>query len=190
MSLLFTKEALKKFKTQGSLFPSTRALGKCMLKTVKMIPGVVVVELGAGTGVFTKEIILRLRERSRLIVFENNRALAELLRNQLKANIDEGRVVLIEDDAVNFPLHLNRLNIPQADYDISGLPLGNFNKTLRQKIFSAIRTGMKDYGVYVQFQYLLASFAHVRREFDAKIIGFEPRNIPPAFIYECKKKRN
>ena len=127
-------------------------------------------------------------EASKLVVFENNTALARLLRNALREHINDGRVILIEDDAVNLPLHLERLDISQADYVISGLPLGSFDKVLRQKIFDAIKVGMKDDGVYVQFQYLLASFAHVRKEFDAKIIGFELRNIPPAFIYRCTKK--
>jgi phospholipid N-methyltransferase len=159
-----------------------------MLKPVKMVPGVVIVELGAGTGIFTKEIIARLPKESKLVVFENNTALARLLRDELRASVDKGRVVLIEDDAVNFPEHLNRLNIPKAHYVISGLPLANFDHKLRQKLFNAINAGMTDDGVYVQFQYLLASWSHVRKEFDAKIIGFEVRNLPPAFIYSCRKR--
>ncbi len=188
MSFTFIKEALKRFKTQGALFPSSRSLSKWMLKPVRLVPGDVVVELGAGTGVFTKEIIANMCVDSKLVVFENNTALARLLRDDLRKSVDEGNVILIEDDAVNFPAILEKMGIPKANYVISGLPLGSFDRAFRQQIFNAIKSGMKDDGVYVQFQYVLASWPHVRREFDAKIIGFEMRNLPPAFIYKCTKK--
>ncbi|MEI6304700.1 MAG: hypothetical protein WCP09_01635 [Candidatus Taylorbacteria bacterium] len=192
MSLSFTKEALKKFKTQGSLFPSTSALGKMMIKPIVMKPGMIIVEFGAGTGSITKELIPRLRYGATFLVFENNKVLAEKLRDDLvpyiEATKSHSKVILIEDDAANLRAHLDRLGLPLADYVISGLPIGNFKRHERQKIFDAINEGMKEDGIYVQFQYLLASFLHVRRVFDAKVIGYEVRNVPPAFVYVCKKK--
>ena len=192
MSLSFTKEALKKFKTQGSLFPSTRALGKMMIRPIEMKSGIVIVEFGAGTGSITKELVPILPEEATFLIFENNKILAKQLRNDLSAHLNnrnlKRKIIIIEDDAAKLPYHLERLSLPLADYVISGLPIGNFKRHERQKIFDAINEGMKEDGTYVQFQYLLASFLHVRRIFDAKIIGYEVRNVPPAFVYVCKKK--
>lgn len=192
MSFSFTKEALKKFKTQGSLFPSTSALGKMMIKPIVMKPGMTIVEFGAGTGSITKELIPKLPEGAIFLVFENNKVLVEKLRDDLvpyiEATKSHSKVILIEDDAANLRAHLDRLGLPLADYVISGLPIGNFKRHERQKIFDAINEGMKEDGTYVQFQYLLASWLHVRKVFNAKVIGFEVRNVPPAFVYVCKKK--
>ncbi|MEI8328272.1 MAG: rRNA adenine N-6-methyltransferase family protein [Candidatus Taylorbacteria bacterium] len=188
MSLVFTKEALKKIRTQGSIIPSSSALGRRMLRPLTIRPDTVIVELGAGTGIFTKEIMGRLPAGAKLIAFENNKALAEKLRVDFHDDLASGGLILVEDDAAALGDHLRRLNIPQAHYIVSGLPIGNFSRTERQKIFDAIYAGMRDDGIYVQFQYLLASWLHARKVFRAKIIGFELRNIPPAFVYSCRKK--
>ncbi len=189
MSFLFIREALKRFKTQGSLFPSSPSLGKGMIKPLEFSLESVIVELGAGTGSFTKEIIAAMPEGAILVTFENNEALAAKLRDDLALLTGPKKVILIEDDAENLSLHLERLGTGKAHYVISGLPIGNFNRAQRQRIFDAIKAGMRDDGIYMQFQYLLASWRHVRSEFDAEIIGYEVRNIPPAFMYKCTKKR-
>ncbi len=147
-----------------------------------------IVELGAGTGIITKQILSKFPEDCRLIVFENNKNLAKRLRQDLQTNIRRGRVVLIEDDAAKLPLHLKRLNIEPVHYIVSGLPIGNFDHAGRQRLFRAITEGMRGDGIYIQFQYLLTSWLHVRKVFRAKIIGFELRNLPPAFVYYCRKK--
>jgi len=153
-----------------------------------MRPGIVIAEFGAGTGSITKELMKKLPEGSTLLVFENNRILAAKLREDLDAYDGSGNVILIEDDAANLVKHLDRLGLSQVDYVVSGLPIGNFDHRARQKIFDAIYSGMKNDGVYIQFQYLLASWLHVREVFNARIIGYEIRNIPPAFVYECRKR--
>ena len=190
MSLFFTKEAIKKFKTQGSLFPSTSALGRRMIRPIRMRPGLVIVEFGAGTGSITKELIPLLAKDTKFLAFENNKVLAKQLREDLNHHIKNERVIIIEDNAENLKLHLGRLGLPLAHYVISGLPIGNFTHEERENIFDAIKEGMREDGSYIQFQYLLASWLHVRRVFKAKIIGYEIKNVPPAFVYECKKRSN
>jgi phospholipid N-methyltransferase len=51
----------------------------------------------------------------------------------------------------------------------------------------AIKDGLHGDGLYLQFQYLPISLAHIKQVFKAKVIGFELRNFPPAFLYECRK---
>jgi phospholipid N-methyltransferase len=180
---LFFKEALKDFITQGSLFPSSPFLAKKMLQPLVLKKGVRVVELGAGGGAFTLELLSRMPADSQLIVFELNPAFAQHLRKIIK----DSRVMIIEDDARRLGHHLEQLHIHKADYILSGLPIGNFNRAMRQEILLAIHDNLSDTGRYVQFQYFLANWRHIKSIFDTKVIGYEIRNVPPAFVYECKK---
>ena len=184
MKLLFLREGLKKIGTQGSLVPSSRYLSNRIAKKVPVRDACVVVELGAGTGVFTKAILKRLPMNGKLVAFEVNHTLADFM----KKKIDDDRLIVIEDDASRLVAHLRRLSLPLADCVVSGLPLGEFPRKKRQELLSAIRDGLRDDGVYLQFQYAPLSLRHIREMFDAKIVGFELRNIPPAFLYECRKK--
>jgi len=181
---LFIKQGIKKFKTHGSIFPSSKFLGKKMLKNVDMKDGVCIVELGAGTGVFTKQIIERLPKDSKLIVFEINRELVDFLQGQI---VDD-RVLIIEGDARNIKKHLDGIGVFRVDYIISGLPLGNFSKKDIQEILESISESLGKTGVYLQFQYLMASYLQIRKMFKTKIVGYEYRNMPPAFVYRCMNK--
>jgi len=180
---LFFKEALKGFIVQGSLFPSSPFLTQQMLESVIMKKRVRIVELGAGQGVFTRELLSRLPADGQLIVFELNPVFAQHLRKIY----NDSRVFIIEDDALRLNDHLKKIHIDTVDYVVSGLPIGNFTYVLRQGILTEIHQALSDTGQYIQFQYFLASLRHVRRLFSVRIIGYEVRNIPPAFIYVCKK---
>lgn len=149
-----------------------------------MKKGAVIVELGAGTGVFTKKILSRLPADGRLLAFEINSALARYLSHAF----EDKRLVIIEDDAALIGQHLNRLNLGHADCVISGLPLADFKHEKREEILCAIEEALVEDGLYLQFQYFLSSLKHIKKKFDAKVIGFELRNVPPAFLYECRKK--
>lgn len=181
---LFLKEGMKKFKTHGALFPSSKFLGERMLKHVDMGEEVCIVELGAGTGAFTKQIIKRLPASGKLIVFEINPAMIVFL----KEIIQDPRVIIIEGDAKHIKRHLNEIVVTKVDYVISGLPLGNFSKKDIQEILASISESIGTDGVYLQFQYLMASLLQIKKVFDTKIVGYEYRNLPPAFIYKCKNK--
>jgi phosphatidylethanolamine/phosphatidyl-N-methylethanolamine N-methyltransferase len=182
---LFIKESLKEFKTHGSLFPSSRFLSERMVEPLLMKDGVSIIELGAGTGAFTKKIISRLPEKSKLLVFEINPKLAEHLRQTIK----DKRVIIIKDDAENLGMHLAVNGLEKVDYVVSGLPLANLSHAKRQAILKVIEKYLSDEGVYMQFQYFLVSWSHIRKIFKAKIVGYEYRNFPPAFLYKCQKKK-
>lgn len=150
-----------------------------------MKEGILIVELGAGTGAFTDMIISRLPRDARLVVLEINPTMADHLRER----INDPRVDIIEGDAAYLPVYLEKMSLGRADYVISGIPLGNFSRTMRQAILSAIDEVLDDDGLYVQFQYFLASLTHIRSVFDTKVLSYEYRNMPPAFVYGCRKKK-
>lgn len=181
---LFFKEGLKKFVTNGSFVPSSKYLGKMILKHVEMKPSVVIVELGAGTGAFTNMILSKMPKDGRLVIFEINPTLAKHLRNII---VDQ-RSIVIEADAVGMVGHLKSLNIINPDYIISGIPIGNMSPSARRSLLLAIGESLGKDGLYIQFQYFLISLIPIRKIFHTKILGYEYRNIPPAFVYGCRKK--
>ena len=150
-----------------------------------MKPGVLIVELGAGTGAFTGMIVSRMPKNARLVVLEINPIMAVHLRER----IADPRVHIIEGDAADLSLHLEKLSLGKPNYIISGLPLNNFSHPVRQSILSSIEEVLDEEGLYIQFQYLLTSLKHIRSMFDAKVLSYEYRNLPPAFVYGCKKRK-
>ncbi|MBA3732827.1 methyltransferase domain-containing protein [Patescibacteria group bacterium] len=181
---IFLLEALRKFKQIGSILPSSKYLGKSMAKFVSGKEGFVVVELGAGTGVITKEILKKLSKTGRLIAFENNKDLAEYLRQ----NIMDPRLIVLEKNVLSMKKYLNDLGYSKVDCIISGLPLGTIKKSDRTKILETIQKLLKKDGAYIQFQYFLSSLSMIKKHFSrTKIKNYELRNFPPAFVYECKK---
>ena len=150
-----------------------------------MQDGVVVVELGAGTGAFTSEIISRLPPTGKLILVEINHEQA----GHLREHFTDKRVLIIEGDAAGLKTILAENDIATADYVISGLPLGNFSRQTVNRILREIYESLKDDGLYIQFQYLLVDWFNIKAFFKVKIATYELRNLPPAFVYHCRKKQ-
>ena len=98
--------------------------------------------------------------------------------------------MIIEDDASELPQHLNKLGINGADYVVSGIPLGNFSRKTKWSILNAVMRSLKEGGLYIQFQYFLASILTIKRFFPKIRISYEVRNVPPAFVIVGKKINN
>lgn len=176
----FIGQSLRHFIKTGALLPSTKFLAKRMTKKMK---GKVVLELGPGTGVFTKEILKKLPKDGVLISIENNKAFSDYLMDKIK---DE-RLKLYTGDAQNMSLYLEENGFKEVDYIVSGLPLGHFGRELNEKILTEAKKCLSEDGVFVQFEYFLAKFESVRRVFPKVSISFELLNLPPAFVMMCRK---
>jgi phospholipid N-methyltransferase len=58
------------------------------------------------------------------------------------------------------------------------------SKEILDKSFEVLENG----GTYIQFQYSLSYFKKLKTVFKKSIsLDFEPLNLPPAFVYRCKK---
>jgi phosphatidylethanolamine/phosphatidyl-N-methylethanolamine N-methyltransferase len=179
----FIRHFIKERKMVGALAPSSRFLAHKMLKRIDFGQAQVIVELGPGTGVFTKRILKKMRPDGKLLVFELNDSFYE----QLKKRFSDERLVLIHDSAEHIEKYLEKYQLPNADVVISSLPLANFPKELRSSILSASHRSLTNTGQYIQFQYSLQSRKFIKRTFGKMNIDFTPLNLPPAFVYTCKK---
>jgi phospholipid N-methyltransferase len=179
----FLKQFLKEKKMVGSIRPSSRFLTKKMLENIDFNYAKVIVELGPGTGVFTKKIIEKMAEDAILLVFELN----DNFFNLLKSSINDKRVILIHDSAEKIDEYLKINNLHEADTVISSLPLANFPVELRDSIVSKSHQVLSNSGKFIQFQYSIQSKKILKLTYSSVSISFTPLNFPPAFIYTCVK---
>ncbi len=179
----FFKAFFKDAKMVGSMRPSSKQLTKKMLDNVDFSEAKTIIELGPGTGVFTREILSKMAPDARLLVFE----LHDEFYHKLNSSIKDERVHFIHDSAEKIEEYLEKFNLHQADAVISSLPLANFPKELRSTIVNAAKKSLSDEGLLTQFQYSLQSKKYLESTFDEVKIKYTLWNFPPAFVYTCRK---
>jgi len=162
--------------------PSSPFLAKKMLESIDFSTANVIVELGPGTGVFTKKMLEKMRPDATLLVFELNDSFIHMLQRDIK---DE-RMHLIHDSAEKIGEYLAKLGFTHADAIVSSLPLANFPAELKTTILMSSKSVMHEKSLYVQFQYSLNAKSMIKEIFRSVNITFTPVNFPPAFVYTCR----
>ena len=114
-----------KDKYVGAILPTSKHVIKKIIKKINFDTAYVIVEYGGGTGVITKELLLKMKANARLFVIETNPEFIEIL-NQ----INDNRLYVINGDALDVNELLAVYNLPLADYVISGIPFTYFNNLL------------------------------------------------------------
>ncbi len=180
----FLKEFFKEKKTVGAVSPSSKALGRSMLKNINFSEVNAIAEYGPGTGVFTRMIIKKMKPGTKLLVFELHDAFYNNLVKEFK---DNDNVILINDSAENISKHMKEQGIEELDVVLSSLPLTNFDKRLTANILKRSHGALCPKGLYIQFQYSLNAKRILKRIFKDVSIDFTAKNIPPAFVYTCTK---
>jgi len=180
----FLQQFWKQKKMVGAMAPSSRFLANLMMKNIDFTKADVIVELGPGTGVFTKRILEKMHPNAVILAFELNDEFFYSLTHIFK----DPRVHLIHDSAEKIEHYLTKLNLAQADIVVSSLPLAVFPPQLRDAVLDASYKSLRVNGNYVQFQYSLTSKKHIKRVFEKVSIDFTPFNFPPAFVYTCSKE--
>lgn len=163
--------------------PSSRFLAKKMLESIDFSTARVIVELGPGTGVFTRRILEQLHPDGLLLVFELNDEFMKLLQKEFT----DKRVHLIHDSAEKIAEYLQKYGATSADVVLSSLPLANFPVDLKTRILKESHSVMTDKSLYIQFQYTLNAKKVIKQTFRKVDITFTPINFPPAFVYTCRK---
>jgi phosphatidylethanolamine/phosphatidyl-N-methylethanolamine N-methyltransferase len=180
----FLKGFLREPRTVGSIAPSSQWLVRAMLDEAGIAAAQVIVEFGPGTGVFTDEIIRRMRPDARLLVFEVHQQFSA----DLQARIDDPRVAVIADSAAEVNRYLQQMGLQQADCIVSGLPFTSLPRPVTHAILEATRHALRVGGVFVTYQYTPVLRNLLRSYFPAtRITRYVLRNIPPALVFVCRK---
>lgn len=176
--LVFLKGFLKNWREVGSPVPSSRHVAKRICQFIDFDRARTVVEIGAGTGVITHEILNSLQPDGRLIVFEVNEEFCNRLRS-----IGDSRLTVHNVSA----FHMHSVLIEKADYLVSGIPIATLAKTEFSRLCSSINEVLHTNGVFIQLQLSLVSYGKLKQFFREVNIGFTFRNTPPAFLYCCRR---
>lgn len=169
-------------KQVGSITPSSRDLAKAMLQPIQWNRTCAIAELGAGTGAITKFIPSAARPETKVILFEKDTYLRRRLETRYPDYACYADCLLLEDA-------IEQEGIGRLDCIISGLPFFNFHQEVRDQLIQQIIATLKDDGLFIAFQYSQQMRKQLKEYFEIETIRFVPLNIPPAFVYICRKKK-
>ena len=163
----------------GAVLPTSRWAVRDMLDLADVPRAELVVELGAGTGVQTGEILARLSPAGRLVSLEIDPDLAKLLDERY----DDPRLQVVCDSAENLDTHLGG---KRADVLVSALPYTSFDAGLRRRVLDLLPVALAPQGVLLVIQYSPLILRELRRRFPSVQQKITPWNVPPAFLYACR----
>ncbi|KIL38073.1 phospholipid methyltransferase [Gordoniibacillus kamchatkensis] len=164
----------------GSVTPSSQALAAKMVAHVPWDGVKAVAELGAGTGAITSMIRKANRGGADVLLFEKDPD----FRHKLQLEYPEYRCC---SDALRIREEMETNRIGQLDAIVSGLPFFNFAEEMRRQLLEQIDLALKPGGLFVAFQYSLQMKAALSRKWTLETIYFVLWNLPPAFVYVCRK---
>ncbi len=202
----FISSVFKNPKQMGAALPSTPFLAKKITKYIRgsKRQGTKILEVGAGTGVFTQELARLLKKDDVLDVVEIDSDLCILLREKFCGykNIKIHNVSILDWN-------------PEYKYDyiVSGLPFNAFEISFVKKILYKYQRFIKDTGIISYFEYAVVPsvtkflmtvfFMNERKEKYVEILNETKcfrssfkvykkelvlRNFPPAYVHFMKKQ--
>jgi len=163
----------------GAVLPTSARTVRATLDMAPVDRARCVVELGAGTGPYTREIVRRLRPDARLLAFELDPALA----GKLATEVTDPRVQVITDSAANLEAHLGG---ERPDVIVSGLPFTSLPAGVRTAILGAAQAALAPDGVMLVLQYSPFIQRELERRFGSVRRRLSLLNVPPAVLFACR----
>ncbi len=183
--LFFLKQYLRNPFGTGGVAPSGRQLAKLMVAKLAPQSSEVVVELGPGTGSFTRELLVQGVEPANLILVEFNKEFVKFLKREFP----DLRVA--QGPAQDLPQLLKALGQGSVRKIISGIPLRSMKPSECRQIAMAVAAVLEPGGLFIQFSYFKASPVpkEVAAEagLSAECVGSAMNNVPPAFVWQYTK---
>jgi phosphatidylethanolamine/phosphatidyl-N-methylethanolamine N-methyltransferase len=170
----------------GAIIPSQRFLISRMIAPVP--PGYrgLILELGPGTGALTLRLAARCPS-ARILACEINPVLAEDLKRSIAISRLGSRVEVISDSAQHLLATMARRGEEQVAYIISGIPLGTLAADQTVALIDGIAAGLREGGMYIQFQYSLLDRKRIRARFHQVRTVPALLNFPPAVVYYAQR---
>lgn len=181
----FLLSFLKNPVSVGAIVPSSSSLARMMLHGLEIKPGDKILELGPGTGAFTRHIRQVIPDTSNYLGIEREARFVELLEERFP------KLQFINGNATNLPQLCADAGKCNANIIISGLPFAILMPQVRDKIIRCLDQMMSEGSIFRTFQYVhtypLPSSVRFRRNMEtyfgkhdrSKVIY---KNLPPAFV--------
>ncbi len=178
---LMTKKFIQKGTSVASFSPSQGPLCRKMVGGIDFDAAKCIVELGAGTGPVTAELLKHAKPHTRVIVVELDADFCARLRERFP------NAEVVEGDATMMEQLLAERGITSVDHVISGLPLPSFPKGLRDAVIAASAKVLTPAGTFRQLTNMPWVYWGLYKKYFADVaFHFVPLNVPPSGVYVCK----
>ena len=180
-------ELIRNPRSLGTVAPSSAWLGKHLVTCSNITHKMNVVEIGAGTGPLTQEII-KVVPLTQFWAFEPNSNLAEKLREK------HSGICVYENTANELPKIQERDGLPKADRILCSLPWSVFTEDMMVESLTGISEGLHKDGTFLTLVYAHAKYMPASGRLQnalSKIYqnvhfsDIEWRNIPPGQWIIC-----
>ena len=142
------------------------------------------VELGAGTGPVTAELMRRSMPDCKVVVVERDPDFCRRLRQRFP-DAD-----IVQADALDFEKLLRDRGIEEADHVISGLPLPSFPAEDRDRLLHAVGRRLAKDGTFRQITAMPWVYRRLYRTYFEEVkFRLVPLNLPPGGVYVCRRMK-
>ncbi|HEY2083165.1 MAG TPA: methyltransferase domain-containing protein [Verrucomicrobiae bacterium] len=186
----FFKVFLRAPALTSAIVPSSPWLAERMVEDVQLAQAKVVVEIGPGTGAFTRVIQKEIPASAFFLAVEIDPMFASHLKRRFP------RAHVVNDSAARIGHHLREQGHESADCVLSGLPWAGFDGAEQQRVLGAVVRALRPGGLMTTYAYNHTAWLPGGRRFrkllestfsDVSTTRTEWRNLPPAFVYRCRK---
>ena len=154
----------------------------------------VVVELGPGTGVMTRELLQLVPDDCHVLAFEINPQFIEYLRGE----VQDPRLEVVASGAESAAEELRQRGYTRVDAVLSSLGFGTMPEAFIHQVIGGLRPFLDRQSGFTQFQYVQSvrwhggalEFLDLRRVLSQYFNHVERRkvwrNVPPAHVLHCR----
>ncbi len=187
MNIRFLAEYIKHPQTIGAVAPSSKYLAEKMIENIDFENCSVIAEYGAGTGIFTAEVIRHKKRDTKFLVIERNERFYRILRRRFAKCRN---VYVIHGNAQNLRKYMQKCGADRIDCIISGLPFVSLPHKISERVLAETRKIIaQSGGKFITFQYTLFKKKLFERFFEISNISVAFRNFPPAFVLAMTSER-
>ena len=179
-------------QTIGAVAPSSATLARRMVAGLDFGPGVRIVELGPGTGAFTRAIVERLGSSGRYLGIDLEPTFVEEI-HQRWPDLD-----VVCASAERLAELADARGLAPVDHIVSGLPFASLPRPMTRGILAGIQATLRPGGTFTTFVYFhsfgLPPAIAFRRDM-TELMGTRleswrvMRNVPPAIVMRWSMKK-
>jgi phospholipid N-methyltransferase len=179
--LLFFTKFLRHGKAIASFVPSSSFLARAVVEGIDFDRAGCVVELGAGTGPITAELLRRAPASCRVLIVERDPDFCRRLRERFPG------ADVAEADAADLERLLAERGLGRVDHFLCGLPLPSFPAAVRDQVVAAVQRHLAPDGTFRQLTHVPWVYYRMYRKYFADVrFRLVFRNLPPAGFYTCQ----
>ncbi|MDA8377945.1 MAG: methyltransferase domain-containing protein [Planctomycetia bacterium] len=185
-NLLFLQKFFRHGTRIAAVWPSSRFMARASIQHARFSSARCIVELGAGTGPITTEIVKRLNSRTKFFALERDNDFFSVLQKRF---VQGPNVRIIQGDVGHLETILQDHGIEPRGVDcfVSGLGTPSLPEAVRRGMFAAVRKYLHPDGFFSNITevpwYYLNFYKSIFKNVSFQFVGL---NMPPGGVYHCR----